>query len=61
MFAVVNLARHLQVDSELALSSAVDKFVRRFRAVEAMGPMEGVDLSELDARWEQVKGRENQA
>lgn len=55
LFSVVNLARHLGVDPELALTAAVDKFIGRFRAMEAMGPLEGLSLSEMDQRWESVK------
>jgi MazG family protein len=55
LFAVVNLARHLQVDPELALVGSIQRFVMRFEAMEKMGPMVGLDLAELDARWESVK------
>ncbi len=55
LFSVVNLARHLHVDADLALTHAVDKFIRRFRKVEASGPMDGLSLTELDERWEAAK------
>ncbi len=35
LFAVVNLARHLEVDAEAALATANRKFRRRFEAMEA--------------------------
>ena len=55
LFSVVNLARHLRTDPELALRHAADRFADRFRAVEAMGPVDGLTLEELDARWDQAK------
>lgn len=60
LFAVVNLARHLQVDPEQALRQANVKFERRFKGVEAFArknnkALEEHSLNELDAYWEQVK------
>jgi MazG family protein len=55
LFAVVNLARHLSADPELALTGSIQRFVSRFQAMERMGPLDGLDLSELDARWESAK------
>lgn len=55
LFTVVNLARHLDVDTEVALQRAVDRFARRFRAMESEGPLEGLTLDELNARWESAK------
>ncbi len=62
LFAVVNVARHLDVDAERALEKAVDKFSKRFCLVEnevlASGrEMENLSLEELDAIWDQVKER----
>jgi ATP diphosphatase len=60
LFAVVNLARHLDVDPEKALTSANYKFERRFRAMEAELDEEGLEmrrmtLESLDQRWRKAK------
>ncbi len=57
MFAVVNVTRHLDLDAELVLRSAVQRFVDRFRVMESQGPLDGLSLEELDARWEDAKSR----
>ncbi len=63
LFACVNLARHLGVDSETALSHTVEKFSRRFRQVESYCKshdlrMEEVGLDFLDRLWENAKREE---
>jgi tetrapyrrole methylase family protein/MazG family protein len=55
LFAVVNLARHLQIDPELALTGSIQRFIGRFEAMERSGPLDGLSLDELDARWEEAK------
>lgn len=60
LFSVVNYARHLKVQPEMALSKATDKFIRRFAAVEQLvqargSAMEEMTLEQLDALWDQVK------
>lgn len=60
LFAVVNLARHLDVDPEKALTGANYKFERRFRAMEADVRDEGLEmrrmtLESLDQRWRKAK------
>jgi tetrapyrrole methylase family protein/MazG family protein len=55
LFSVINLARHLGVDGEVALRKAIDRFETRFRLMEGAGPVEGVSLDELNQRWEQAK------
>lgn len=60
LFAVVNVARHLDVDAESALRGAAMKFRRRVEAVEALATQRGLvlaemDLSQLDELWEVVK------
>ncbi len=60
LFAVVNVARHLDIDPESALRSAVHKFRGRVEAVEALATARGrnvqdLSLQELDELWEVVK------
>lgn len=55
LFSVVNLARHLQVDPELALRGAVSRFEDRFRRMEHEGPLDRLGLEELDRRWDRAK------
>jgi tetrapyrrole methylase family protein/MazG family protein len=56
LFSIINLARHLGIDGELALRQAIDRFETRFRHMEARGPLEGLTLDEMNRRWEQAKG-----
>jgi ATP diphosphatase len=65
LFAVVNLARHLEIDSETALRAANRKFERRFRRVEAILAERGQEpagstLEEMEAAWTQAKRDEAQ-
>ena len=60
LFSAVNVARFVKADPEEALSSACDKFIRRFRLVEQAAArsgqaMEDMDLKKLDKLWEQAK------
>lgn len=60
LFAVVNVARHLDVDPESALRAAVSKFRHRVESVEGLATQQGkkmkeMTLSELDDLWEVVK------
>ena len=61
-FSVVNVARKLGVDSELALAAATRKFARRFRALEADIAADGRKLEQtsaqdMNALWERNKQR----
>lgn len=60
LFSAVNAARFLDIDPEVALGKATDKFIDRFRKVEAQAaalgnPMESMSLAELDKLWERAK------
>jgi ATP diphosphatase len=65
LFAVVNLARHLDVDPEAALRGCNQKFVRRFAAIERALAAEGkrpqdATLAEMDALWDAAKAAEKE-
>lgn len=60
LFSVVNLARHLELDSEAALSAANQRFSQRFRYIEATLAARGervaqTDSKQLNALWEEAK------
>jgi len=66
MFVMVNLGRHLGIESETALRTANAKFTRRFEGVEAelkeIGKTpEQSNLEEMDALWDKVKQLEKAA
>jgi len=63
LFAVVNLARHLDADPEAVLRATNQKFERRFasieRALAARGKTPGEStLAEMDALWDEAKAAE---
>jgi ATP diphosphatase len=65
LFAVVNLARHLEIDGETALRVANRKFERRFRKLEELLAAEGKEpagstLEEMEAAWAMAKKQETQ-
>jgi XTP/dITP diphosphohydrolase/tetrapyrrole methylase family protein/MazG family protein/ATP diphosphatase len=60
LFMAVNLARHMNVNPDAALSRACDKFSARFQCVERDAAAEdrrldSCTLSELDAFWDNAK------
>ena len=64
LFSVVNTARFLQINPEDALRRSVNKFERRFRAIESElnksdRSMRDTALSELDELWDEIKRREH--
>ncbi len=59
LFAVVNLSRHLGVDTELSLRAATEKFEARFRSMEREGPLQGLSLEDLEERWRRAKTAES--
>ena len=61
LFTLVNLARHLKLDPDLALRRASDKFEGRFRQGEQLAgaPLSGFDDDRLDALWRQAKRQSN--
>lgn len=62
-FALVNIARFLGVEAEIALLFTVEKFIRRFKYIEEQVKLRGGDyssfsLEELDGWWEEAKKQE---
>src|SRR5262245_42116717 len=63
LFAVVNLARHLDADPEAVLRTTNQKFERRFASIErtlaarGKSPREST-LAEMDALWDEAKAAE---
>lgn len=60
IFAVANLARHLDIDPEKALKRTNDKFRKRFAAIEdeakaRQTTLEAMTLDEMEAVWQEAK------
>jgi uncharacterized protein YabN with tetrapyrrole methylase and pyrophosphatase domain len=72
LFALVNLARHSNIDAEAALRGTIEKFTGRFSHVESRvrakhggwpvdkegRPSKGLTLAELDGYWEEAKAQQ---
>jgi tetrapyrrole methylase family protein/MazG family protein len=63
IFAVVNVARKLNIDAEDALQTSTSKFMRRFRKIEDYAKKKKMDikhmsLKEMDKVWDEVKKKE---
>lgn len=63
LFSVVNLARHIGVRAEEALTCSNRKFQRRFERVRRLAQERGLDLAkmgieELDKLWDEIKAEE---
>jgi MazG family protein len=63
LFAMANVARHLDIDPESALRAANAKFERRFRHIEERLKERGLTpaqstLEEMDGLWDEAKERE---
>ena len=64
LFSVVNLSRKLGCEAETCLASTTEKFIRRFRSVEAGAAEQGrrvedLSLAEMDVLWEAAKRAES--
>ena len=60
LFALVNYARFVKVDPELALERTNKKFIRRFQHIEQIAAEQGkalldMTLEEMDALWNKAK------
>lgn len=66
LFTAVNMARKLGVDAELALEGTTQRFIRRFRHIEAAvaaagQTVEQTPLAELERLWTEAKAAETDA
>ncbi len=59
LFAVVNLARHLNIEPEAALREANRKFESRFRVIEATPGFETMNLDEMEELWVKAKAAQS--
>lgn len=60
LFAITNLARHVNIDPQLAIQQGNQKFIRRFHYIETQIVTQGktlqtATLAELDALWDEAK------
>ncbi|MBR2589434.1 MAG: nucleoside triphosphate pyrophosphohydrolase [Clostridia bacterium] len=60
IFSCVNVARFVNADAEESLSTATEKFIKRFRVVEDLAKqrniqMKEASLQELDVLWDEAK------
>ena len=63
LFAVVNVARFLKIQPELALTGTINKFIRRFEYIETKSREKGMELSsmtlqQMDELWDEAKKSE---
>lgn len=60
LFSCVNVSRFIDADSEEALKASTDKFISRFKIVEALARENGISMKEtsvetLDRLWDRAK------
>jgi MazG family protein len=60
IFTMVNIARHLEIDSEFALHKTCDKFEKRWRYIETSLAEKGIaakdsNIEEFEALWQKSK------
>ena len=63
LFALVNLARFVNVNAEQALRRTIDKFNQRFRYIEQQASkkkrdLQKMTLKEMDAFWNEAKDKQ---
>ena len=59
-FSLINYARFLNIDADMALERTNRKFITRFQLMEEMANQEGkklqeLNLQEMDAIWNKIK------
>lgn len=66
LFAIANLARHMNIDPEAALRDANAKFTRRFHYVEDRAWQDGIGMADaglerLDGYWNEIRAKDKAA
>ncbi|OGB87451.1 nucleoside triphosphate pyrophosphohydrolase [candidate division WOR-1 bacterium RIFCSPLOWO2_02_FULL_46_20] len=59
LFAVVNVARKLDIDAEDALQQANSKFMGRFFKIEKKLKKKKLTIEQMDALWDKIKASES--
>lgn len=60
LFSIVNLSRHIKVDTEGSLKSSTIKFADRFQKIcESVTDGNMLDPYKFDDLWEEIKGKED--
>ena len=59
LFALINYARFINIDPEMALERTNKKFIQRFQYIEqnAPKPMQEMSLAEMETLWQAAKGK----
>lgn len=60
LFSLVNVSRFFQINPEISLTNATEKFINRFKGIEEMANSKGLELNELsiyemDKLWGEFK------
>jgi tetrapyrrole methylase family protein/MazG family protein len=60
LFSIVNLSRFLKIQPELALTSTINKFIKRFEFIENEATKQGktleeMSLDQMEELWEKAK------
>ena len=58
LFAIVNVARKLNIDAEEALQMGNTKFMRRFSKIEKKLQKKKMTLEQMDVLWDKIKAAE---
>lgn len=61
LFSLVNLARHLEINSTESLISTTNKFEERFRYVESKCDLSESSLEKMEKLWEEAKKKEKKS
>lgn len=60
LFSIVNISRFFEINPEISLTNATEKFINRFKGIEEMAENKGftlneLSLNEMDNLWEAFK------